>query len=176
MLAQMGRSNNMPNVQDGNRPLLRLSVDIGGVLLALSCIPMPAFAQNAIGVTVPAPTTTAAPLRSFLKTTPEPMKAPQPRGSANQNAPSQGTSNSIGIAIPGPRLQTAPPSGNPSNIAPLHGGISARVILAAPDGRISNRSGINGTGVTHPGSGPGTIAGSGKPGAAINGALFQRSR
>ena len=175
MLAQMGRSNNMPNVQDENCPLLRLSADIVGVLLTLSCIPMPAFAQNEI-VTAPPATTTAAPPGSFLKATPEPTKAPQPRRPANQNVPSQSTSNSIGIAITGPRLQTAPPSGNPSNTAPLHGGISARAILAAPDGRISNRSGINGTGVTHPGSGPGTIAGSGKPGAAINGVLIRRSR
>jgi len=175
MLAQMGRSNNMPNVQDENCPLLRLSADIVGVLLTLSCIPMPAFAQNEI-VTAPPATTTAAPPGSFLKATPEPTKAPQPRRPANQNTPSESTSNSIGIAITGPRHQTAPPSGNLSNTAPLHGGISARAILAAPDGRISNRSGINGTGVTHPGSGPGTIAGSRKPGAAINGALIQRSR
>ena len=173
MLAQMGRSNNMPNVQDENCPLLRLSADIVGVLLILSCTPMPAFAQD---VTAPPALATAAPPGSFLKATPEPTKAPQPRRPANQNVPSQSTSNSIGIAITGPRLQTAPPSGNPSNTAPLHGGISARAILAAPDGRISNRSGINGTGVTHPGSGPGTIAGSRKPGAAINGALIQRSR
>ena len=163
----------MPNVQDENCPLLRLSADIVGVLLILSCTPMPAFAQE---VTAPPALATAAPPGSFLKATPEPTKAPQPRRPANQNVPSQSTSNSIGIAITGPRLQTAPPSGNPSNTAPLHGGISTRAIFAAPDGRISNRSGINGTGVTHPGSGPGTIAGSGKPGAAINGALIQRSR
>jgi hypothetical protein len=135
---------------------------------------MHAFAQDEVGATAPPATTTAAPPGSFLKATPEPMKAPQPRRPANQNMPSQSTSNSIGIAITGPRLQTAPPSGNPSTTAP--GGISARAILAAPVGRISNRSGINGTGVTRPGSGPGTIAGSGKPGAAINGALIQRSR
>jgi len=163
----------MPNVQEENCPLLRLSADIVGVLLILSCTPMPAFAQD---VTAPPALATAAPPGSFLKATPEPTKAPQPRRPANQNMPSQSTSNSIGIAITGPRLQTAPPSGNPSNTAPLHGGISTRAIFAAPDGRISNRSGINGTGVTHPGSGPGTIAGSGKPGAAINGVLIRRSR
>ena len=166
----------MPNVQDENCPLLRLSADIVGVLLTLSCIPMPAFAQDEIGVAAPPAITTAAPPGSFLKATPEPTKAPQPRRPANQNVPSQSTSNSIGIAITGPRLQTAPPSGNPSNTAPLHGANSARAVLPAPDGRISNRSAINGTGVTHPGSGPGTIAGSGKPGAAINGVLIRRSR
>jgi hypothetical protein len=163
----------MPNVQEENCPLLRLSADIVGALLTLSCIPLPAFAQD---VTAPPAITTAAPPGSFLKATPEPTKAPQPRRPANQNVPSQSTSNSIGIAITGPRPQTAPPSSNPSNTAPLHGGISTRAILAAPDGRISNRSGINGTGVTRPGSGPGTIAGSGKPGAVINGVLIRRSR
>ncbi len=169
----MRGSNNMAESHDGNRALLRPLVGIVGALLSFSTTPILAVAQDQIGVVAPPGLDTSSASRSgpLLKASPE-AKTPQLVQPGHQKASSPSTRNSIGMATTAPQSATAIRSGEQSNTAPFQKIISAPASSGASRVQIPNRSIINGTGITHPGSGPGTVTGSARPGTAINGAFI----
>jgi hypothetical protein len=147
-----------------NRSLLRPFAGIVGAMLSFYSAPILTLAQDQIGVVALADLTCSACRPGPVpEATPDAAKAaPLIMRSADQKA-----------SFPQPTLTTR--SGERSNTAPFQKFISAPALSGASHAQIPNRSMINGTGITHPGSGPGTVTGSAKPGAAINGALIHRA-